>query len=163
MPGVEASTGSLGHGFPYAVGVALGQMIHKRENKVYVLIGDGEAHEGTTWESALVGHNLKLKNLCCIIDYNGSAAQIMPHPDIVKQWKAFGWNVIEVDGHDEVELNSAFELFNNSSTNMPTVIIAYTVKGKGVSFLESHGEWHHKIPNEEEFSAIMEELDCVRR
>ena len=161
VPGVEASTGSLGHGFPYAVGIALGQMIKKRQNKVYVLIGDGEAHEGTTWESALVSHNLELNNLCCIVDFNGSAAQILPHPDMVKQWEAFGWNVIEVDGHDETALNNAFQRFNTFNTKKPTVIIAHTVKGKGVSFLESHGAWHHKIPDEKEFNNIMEELNNV--
>ena len=111
IPGVEASTGSLGHGLPYAVGIALGQKIKKRSNKVYVLVGDGECHEGTIWESALVAQNLNLGNLCVIVDLNGSAAQILPHPDIKRQWKAFGWNVSEADGHNERELDSAFNTF----------------------------------------------------
>lgn len=159
VPGAEASTGSLGHGMPMALGVALGQKILNRTNKVYVLVGDGECHEGTIWESALVGHNLKLNNLCCIVDFNGSAAQILPHPDIAAQWRAFGWNVFEVDGHNEEELDTAFEKFKINDNMMPTVIIAHTVKGKGVSFLECHGPWHSRIPNREEYDAIMKELE----
>jgi len=159
IPGVEASTGSLGHGLPFSLGVALGQKIQNMPNKVYVLVGDGECHEGTIWESALVAQNLKLSNLCCIVDFNGSAAEILPHPDLAKQWGSFGWNVIKVDGHDENELNNAFNRFKTTNTSKPTVFIAHTVKGKGVSFLETHGPWHHKIPNQEEFKAIMEELD----
>ena len=159
IPGVEASTGSLGHGLPYAVGIALGQKIKKRSNKVYVLVGDGECHEGTIWESALVAQNLNLGNLCVIVDLNGSAAQILPHPDIKRQWKAFGWNVSEADGHNERELDSAFNTFKTDETDKPTVIVAHTVKGKGVSFMETHGAWHHKIPNQVQYNEIMEELE----
>ena len=159
IPGVEASTGSLGHGFPYSVGIALGQKIKKRSNKVYTLIGDGECHEGTIWESALVAQKLKLDNLCVIVDLNGSAAQILPHPDINRQWEAFGWNVCEADGHFEIELDSVLEKFKTDDNGKPTAIIAHTVKGKGVSFMETHGPWHHKIPNKEEYNAIMRELN----
>lgn len=159
IPGVEASTGSLGHGFPFSIGIALGQKIKGKATKVYALVGDGECHEGTIWESALVGQNLKLSNLCCIVDLNGSAAQILPHPNIAEQWKAFGWNVLEVDGHNENELNEAFITFKSSRGPKPTVIIARTIKGKGVSFMESHGPWHSKIPNAEEYKAIMAELE----
>ncbi len=158
VPGVEASTGSLGHGLPYSVGIALGMKIQNKPNKVYVLVGDGECHEGTIWESALVAHNLKLNNLCCIVDLNGSAEQILPHPNITKQWRAFGWDILEVDGHNESGLNNSFKQFEISNSNKPTAIIAHTVKGKGVSFLETHGPWHHKIPNPEEYQAIMKEL-----
>jgi len=161
VPGVEASTGSLGHGFPYSVGIALGQKIFKKTNKVYVLIGDGESHEGSVWESVLVAQNMKLDNLCCIVDYNGSAAQILPHPDIAAQWTAFGWTVTVIDGHSSDDINRAFEAFKNNRSGKPFVIIARTVKGKGVSFLETHGPWHHKIPNEMEYKAIMEELEYV--
>jgi len=158
VPGVEASTGSLGHGFPFSVGIALGQKIKNKANRVYTILGDGECHEGTVWESALVAQNLKLDNLCCIIDNNGSAAQIMPHPDFALQWKAFGWNVLSVNGHDPGELDPAFETFKKTANEKPTVIIANTIKGKGVSFLETHGPWHHKIPNPEEYDLIMKEL-----
>jgi transketolase len=159
IPGVEASTGSLGHGLPFAIGIALGQKIQKKGNKVYVLVGDGECHEGTIWESALVGQNLKLDNLCCIVDLNGSAAQILPHPNIAQQWRAFGWSVLEVDGHNENELDKAFDHFKSNDNRRPTVIIAHTIKGKGVSFLECHGPWHSRIPNDEEYRAIIKELE----
>jgi len=158
IPGVEASTGSLGHGIPYSVGIALGQKIKKASNKIYTIVGDGECHEGTIWESALVAQNLKLDNLCIIVDLNGSAAQILPHPDIKRQWEAFGWNVLETDGHDEKQLDNVFNEFKSNGNGKPTAVIAHTVKGKGVSFMESHGPWHHKIPNRLEYKEIMEEL-----
>ena len=159
VPGVEASTGSLGHGFPFSLGIALGHKIRKKMNKIFVLVGDGECHEGSIWESALVAQNLKLDNLCLVIDNNGSAAQILPHPDIKRQWESFGWNVLETDGHDEKDLNRVFKEFRATHNGKPTAIIAHTVKGKGVSFMETHGPWHHKIPNEQEYQDIMKELE----
>ena len=158
VPGVEASTGSLGHGLSFSVGIALGQKISGKPNRVYVLVGDGECHEGTVWEAALVAQNLQLDNLCCIVDLNGSAAQLLPHPDIAGQWKAFGWNVFEVDGHNSHELDLALNQAKETDNERPSVIIAETVKGKGVGFLETHGLWHHKMPNPEEYQAIMKEL-----
>ncbi len=159
VPGVEASTGSLGHGFPFSIGIALGEKIKNKNNKVFVLCGDGECHEGTIWEAALVAQNLRLDNLCVTIDYNGSAAQILPHPDIINQWKSFGWEVAVVDGHSDEELNNAYNYFkNNQNSSKPLAVIANTIKGKGVSFLETHGSWHHRIPNEEEYKKIIEEL-----
>ncbi len=158
IPGIEASTGSLGHGFPLAVGMALGMKIKKRSNHVLTLVGDGECHEGTIWESALIAQNLKLNNLCCIVDFNGSAAQIMPHPNLPGQWESFGWKVIEVDGHDSNDLNNAIQPFMQGAHNQPLAIIAHTIKGKGVSFMEAHGPWHHRIPNSKEYQSIMEEL-----
>ncbi|PKL35244.1 MAG: transketolase [Spirochaetae bacterium HGW-Spirochaetae-1] len=159
VPGAEASTGSLGHGLPFAIGIALGLKIQKKNNKVIVLIGDGECHEGTIWESALVAQNLKLNNLCCIVDFNGSAAQILPHPNMVKQWQAFGWDTREIDGHNKKEIESVLSEFYTKTSDKPFVIVANTIKGKGVSFMEVHGPWHHKIPNSEEFEEIMMELD----
>lgn len=160
VPGAEASTGSLGHGLPFSVGVALGLKIQGKPNKVVTLVGDGECHEGTVWESALVAQNLGLGNLCCIVDYNGSAAQILPHPDIAGQWRAFGWQVQEVDGHDPAAIAVALRPFMASpSAGVPQAVIAHTVKGRGVSFMESHGPWHHRIPNPEEYTAIMLELN----
>lgn len=159
IPGVEASTGSLGHGACYAMGIALGLKIQKKPNRVVALMGDGECHEGTIWEMALVAQNLKLSNFTCIIDFNGSAAQILPHPNIVAQWKSFGWEVFEMDGHDQVSLNKTIDAAMNSKSESPRIIIAKTVKGKGIKFMETHGIWHHKIPNETEYKSIMQELD----
>lgn len=158
VPGAEASTGSLGHGFPSAAGIALGLKIQGRPNRVVALVGDGECHEGTIWETALAAQNMKLDNLLCIVDLNGSAAQILPHPDMAGQWRAFGWDAVEIDGHDQDEIDGALGQFFNGRRERPMVIVAHCIKGKGVSFLETHGPWHHKIPNPEEFKAIMREL-----
>jgi transketolase len=156
VPGVEASTGSLGHGLPTAVGIALGLKIKKIEKKVFALLGDGECHEGTIWESANLATNLKLNNLCAIIDRNKSAQQLMPIENLEKKWEAFGWNTFTFDGHDVDSMSEAFnKKFNNER---PTALIANTVKGKGVSFIEGHGKWHHRIPSDEEFTLIKKEL-----
>ena len=158
VPGVEASTGSLGHGFPFSIGIALGLKIKCKRNKVITLVGDGECHEGTIWEGALVAQNLNLHNLCCIVDYNHSSSQILPHPNLAMQWKAFGWHVLEIDGHEQSDMENAMQSFYAESSDKPTAIIAHTVKGKGVDFLEVHGPWHHKIPNDEEYKRIMKAL-----
>ena len=158
LPGVEASTGSLGHGFPTAVGLALGLKIQKKINKIIVLLGDGECHEGTIWESAHVANNLNLGNICAIIDWNGSAAQLMPKDNLLKKWKAFGWKTFVVDGHSNKELEKTFKKIKFSINGTPSLILAKTTKGKGVPFLEGHGKWHHKLPNEKEQNKIFKEL-----
>lgn len=158
IPGIEASTGSLGHGFPFAVGIALGLRIRNKQNRVYVLVGDGECHEGTIWEAANVANNLQLGNLCVIVDWNGSGAQLMPRDDLPAKWKAFGWNTVLTDGHSEEQIKSALTGVRFSANGVPNVIIAETVKGKGVQMLEGHGNWHHRIPNNEEYRIIMESL-----
>ena len=158
VPGAEASTGSLGHGLPFAVGIALGLRIKGMKNKVYVLVGDGECHEGTIWEAANVANNLQLGNLCVIVDWNGSAAQLMPRDDLPAKWLAFGWKTIIINGHSESDIESALSSINFNSTDAPTVIIAKTTKGKGVPMLEGHGIWHHRIPNDEEYKIIAEAL-----
>ncbi|MDD2886735.1 MAG: transketolase [Aliarcobacter sp.] len=157
VPGAEASTGSLGHGLSFSLGIALGHKINKAENRVFTLIGDGESQEGTIWEAAQVGVNLKLGNLCIIVDNNQSAAQLMPLQNPAKRWEAFGWNVFEIDGHDEQELINIINKIDFKG-NIPSVIIANTIKGKGVKMTEGHGQWHHKIPNKEEYKILMEEL-----
>jgi len=157
VPGVEASTGSLGHGFPTAVGIAFGLKIKKMNNKVYTLVGDGECHEGTIWEAANISSNLKLNNLKVIIDRNQSAQQLMPIENMEKKWEAFGWNTIVFDGHNKLSIKAAFNL--NHENQKPTALIANTTKGKGVSFLEGHGIWHHKIPNDSEYSLIKKDLE----
>jgi transketolase len=155
VPGAEASTGSLGHGFPSAAGVALGLKIQKRPNRVFALLGDGECNEGTIWETALVASKQGLNNLTAIIDLNGSAAQILPVDPLPDKWRSFGWEVLEIDGHNEEHLATAFSSFPQSK---PRAIIAHTVKGKGVPFLEGHGKWHHRIPSEEEQELIFQVL-----
>ncbi|MBI4283923.1 MAG: transketolase [Chloroflexi bacterium] len=158
VPGIEASTGSLGHGLPFAVGITLGLRLRSMNNKVYVLVGDGECHEGTVWEAANVANNLQLGNLCAIVDWNGSAAQLMPRDDLPAKWRAFGWETMVIDGHFETEIHAALDKVKSQPQGTPTVIIAKTVKGKGVPMIEGHGTWHHRIPTEEEFKVIMEAL-----
>jgi transketolase len=155
VPGAEASTGSLGHGLPFTVGIALGNRIQNKDNRYFVVVGDGECHEGTIWESANLARNLQLGNLCVVVDWNQSAMQLLPYDDMPAKWKAFGWNVIVIDGHDENDLQSAFESVKFSIVGVPTVIVAKTVKGKGVPSIEGHGKWHHRIPNQEEYTEIM--------
>lgn len=156
VPGVEASTGSLGHGFPTAAGIALGLKIQQKSNRVFALLGDGECNEGTIWETALVASRQCLNNLTAIIDLNGSAAQILPVDPLGDKWKSFGWEVTEIDGHNEHQLASAFS--SSLIQEKPRVVIAHTVKGKGVNFIEGHGKWHHKIPSQEEQELIFQVL-----
>jgi len=157
-PGVEASTGSLGHGLATAIGTALGLRIKNRGNRVFCLVGDGECHEGTIWESANIAANLKLGNLCVIVDFNRSASQLMPIDKMAEKWRAFGWAVKEVDGHSEYYLRDAFNKIRFTNDGTPHVVIAHTVKGKGVSFIEGHGHWHHKIPDDAEMASMIREL-----
>lgn len=159
VPGAEASTGSLGHGFPFSVGIALGLKIQGRANRVFTLLGDGECHEGTIWEAAAVAANRQLTNLVAIVDWNGSASQLMPVDDLPQKWSAFGWRVIEANGHDQEELSAAFGATSlDSDAQQPLAIILHTTKGKGVSFVEGHGVWHHKIPNESELDQMLAEI-----
>lgn len=156
--GVECSTGSLGHGLPMALGLTLGNRIQARAGRVIVLLGDGEAHEGTTWEAALVAHNLSLSNLLVVVDDNKSAAQICPHPSLERQWEAFGWSVMTMDGHNPTDIAYTLDLAMSVNWEKPTCIIAKTIKGYGVPMLQGHGKWHHRIPNKEEYREIMEAL-----
>jgi len=158
VPGAEASTGSLGHGFPTAVGIALGLKIKKEQNKVFALLGDGECHEGTIWEAANIAANRELNNLCAIVDWNRSAAQLMPQDDLPEKWKAFGWDVHIIDGHSSEDMEKTFKEILMSGNKKPKAIIANTIKGKGISFIEGHGPWHHKVPSDEELELIKNEL-----
>lgn len=158
VPAIEASTGSLGHGFPFAVGMALSSRITKDNlKKIIVLLGDGECQEGTIWEAASVASNQRLGNILAIVDWNGSAAQLQAVENLDLKWKSFGWNVIEVDGHNTQQLMEVMMKYSFLS-DTPTVVIAKTTKGKGVSFLEGHGVWHHRLPNEAEMIEIRKEL-----
>lgn len=156
---IVASTGSLGHGFPMGVGIALGLKIKNKNNKVLILLGDGECQEGTIWESANIAANRKLDNICAIVDWNGSAAQLMPIDKLVKKWAAFGWDVKVINGHSKKDFQKYLtrKIFNNS--NKPKVFLAKTIKGKGIKFMEGHGIWHHKIPSKEQFHHILKILE----
>lgn len=154
VPGVEASTGSLGHGLPMAVGIALGLKIKKSDKRVFVLIGDGEANEGTIWESALVSAHHSLDNLTCIVDHNHSTDRAVDMGNILKKFMAFGWVGQEIDGHNHKDIATSLLRKNTA----PTIIVANTIKGKGVKIFENNPAWHHKTPNNEELVAILKEL-----
>jgi transketolase len=152
--GVESSTGSLGHGLPIGVGLALAYKIKKYKSKVYVVVGDGEANEGTIWESALLAKHHDLNNLYCIVDFNHSTDRAVDLGNLSMKFESFGWNVIEVNGHDHNDLLKAL----TSISGKPTCIIANTIKGKGIPMIENNPEWHHKFPNEEEYQSIINNL-----
>ncbi len=161
-PGVEASSGSLGQGLSLAAGVALGLKMDGRPNRVYCLLGDGELQEGQVWEAAMSAGHYRLDNLCAIVDYNGlqidgQVEQVMGLAPLSEKWRAFRWNAMEVDGHSTIALKNAFGQAANIR-GKPTVLLARTIKGKGVSFMENRAEWHGKAPNREEHQKALDEL-----
>jgi transketolase len=158
VPGVEASTGSLGHGLPFGIGIALGHRLNNMSNRTFIVVGDGECHEGTVWEAANVAANMKLGNVCVVVDWNQSGAQLMPIDDVPARWAAFGWKTTVVNGHSEDEMRAALDAVDFQPEGQPHVIVARTVKGKGVPMIEGHGPWHHKIPSADEYEQIMEVL-----
>lgn len=155
---IMASTGSLGHGLPIASGIALGKKLRSSPSRVYCLLGDGECQEGTVWEAANIAANQQLNNLIAIVDWNGSAKQLMPYEDLEARWKSFGWEVVCGYGHRHLDLSHAFSQALSNSTSKPVVLILKTIKGKGSKLIEGHGAWHHKIPNAEELKRIMKDL-----
>jgi transketolase len=162
LPGIEAATGSLGHGMPMGLGMAMASKILDQPYNVYALLGDGECNEGTIWEAAMLAAGKNIDNLCVIVDFNKWQAtdrtrDVMAFDPIIDKWKAFGWNALEVDGHNIEELLNAFAQFP-SKNGKPTAIIANTIKGKGVSFMEDDNNWHYKIPNTEEVKQSIKEL-----
>jgi transketolase len=163
VPGVEASTGALGHGFPFGVGVALAGKIDRKNCRVFVLVGDGECQEGSVWEAALFAPQHKLDKLTVIVDYNKLQAldkldKIVSLDPLAEKWKSFGWEVKEVDGHNISRLQNIFKSLP-FVPGKPNLIIAHTIKGKGVSFMENVPIWHYRLPNEEETKIICKELD----
>jgi transketolase len=159
--GVEASTGSLGHGLPFAIGVALALKIKKNKNRVYVLIGDGEANEGSIWEAVLIASHHKLTNLTCIIDYNHTTDRVlnlgyeMNVDTLCEKFKAFGWCVYTANGHDF----SYHEMMLTGQSNIqPTVVIMDTIKGKGIKRMENNQAWHHRFPTLQEYNEMITEL-----
>jgi transketolase len=161
-PGVEMSSGSLGQGLSFSIGVALAGRLDKRDYRVYALLGDGECDEGQVWEAAMASAHYKLDNLVAIVDHNdqqidGWNCDVMNLEPLPDKWKAFGWHTIEVDGHNLLQLIAAFEKAKQVKAK-PTAIIAHTIKGKGVSFMERNLDFHGKAPNAAEIEKALEEL-----
>lgn len=153
-PGVEFNTGSLGHGLSYANGVAMAAKLKGEDFKAYCIMGDGEIQEGSVWEAAMSAAQYKLDNVCAIVDFNkvqenGLVSEIKALEPLADKWRSFGWNVIDIDGNDIEAVIKAFEAFKTTK-GKPTVIIANTLKGKGVPFMELKSAWHGKAPNKEQ-------------
>jgi transketolase len=164
-PGIELNTGALGHGLPVAVGIALAAKLSGSRRRVYVLTGDGELAEGSNWEAAMCAAKYQLDNLFVIVDKNrlqlaGLTADIMPLDPLDAKWAAFGFGISECDGHMPEQLIERIEAMQGRQ-GAPQVLIAHTVKGKGVSFIEARPEWHHRVPKGDEILAAMEELNHV--
>jgi transketolase len=162
LAGIEAATGSLGHGLPLGLGMALAGRIQSQSYNVYAVLSDGECNEGSVWESAMLSAAQNVSNLCVIIDFNkwqatGRSQEVMALDPLADKWRAFGWNAVEVDGHSYPELLNALAQFPNAN-GKPTAIIAHTVKGKGVSFMEDDNNWHYRIPTAEEVAQSKIEL-----
>ena len=162
IPGIEAATGSLGHGLPIAVGLALAAKMKGQAYKTYALLSDGECNEGSIWEAAMMASSHKLENLVAIIDFNkwqatGRSEEILSINPLVDKWSSFGWSASELDGND---IPALLEKLKNvpDKSGKPIAIIAHTVKGKGVSFMEDDNNWHYRMPNEEEVEAARKEL-----
>jgi transketolase len=161
-PGIDMTAGSLGHGLSAGLGMALSAKLQHKDYHVFVVIGDGESQEGSIWEAAMAAPRFKLDNLIAILDYNHlqndySVDDIMPIEPVVDKWQAFGWNVIDIDGHHMAQVVQVLE-DAKSHQGAPTIIVANTVKGKGVSYMENVCEWHGKAPCQEEADQALEEL-----
>jgi transketolase len=166
-PGVEVSTGSLAQGFSFAQGVALAGKMEGAAYRVYTLIGDGEMNEGQIWEAALFGAHNHLDNLTALVDVNGIqndnfVKEILATEPIVDKWRAFGWNVADIDGHDVGAIVDALDEAA-ATRGCPTMIVCRTVKGKGVSFMENNPEWHGKAPTKEQLAQALAELEAAHR
>ena len=162
LPGIEMNSGSLGHGLPVAVGMALAGKMDEAPYRTYVVMGDGELAEGSVWEGAMAASHYKLDNLCAIVDRNrlqisGSTEDVMHHDDLAARFTAFGWHVIQVDGHNYDALAAAFDEAK-ATKGIPTVLIADTIKGYGSSIMENKAGWHHHLPNDEEYAQITADL-----
>ena len=160
IPGVEASTGALGHGLSFAIGIAYANKVDDRRSHTYVILGDGECQEGSIWEGALSAPTLELDNMTVVVDYNKLQAMdklenIVNMKPFAEKWKAFGWNVVEIDGHNYKEIREALL---ERQEGKPTLVLANTIKGKGVSFMENDPIWHYRMPNEEELAVLIKDL-----
>lgn len=162
LPGIEMNSGSLGHGLPVGVGMALAAKMDGRDYRSYVFMGDGELAEGSVWEGAMSGGSYQLDNLCALVDRNrlqisGSTEDVMKQDSQEERWAAFGWNVLSLPGNDLIALDSAFTLAAKTK-GKPTVIIANTTKGYGSPVMEHKASWHHHLPNQEEYAQITADL-----
>ncbi|SFQ24118.1 transketolase [Lachnospiraceae bacterium XBB1006] len=167
IPGVEATTGSLGHGLSFAVGIAMAEKYKKTLNRIYVIQGDGECQEGSVWEAALSAAHHKLGNLTVILDRNqlqamGDTEEIVGIESLKEKWESFGFLVTEVDGHDTERLIAVLQKDKRDKTERPRIIIAHTVKGKGISFMENVPIWHYRMPNAEEQIIANQELGITK-
>jgi len=165
IPGVELSTGSLGHGLPVGVGMALGAKMDMKPFRVFVMLSDGDCDEGSTWEAAMFASHHKLSNLVAIVDYNkiqsmDSVSKTLELEPFADKWRSFGWSVREIDGHDHKQIRSVL-IDIPAEPSRPTCVIAHTVKGKGVSFMENSVLWHYRTPQGEEYEAAMRELGVI--
>lgn len=163
IPGVDMTTGSLGQGLSAANGMAIAGKLDNKDYRVYCILGDGEIEEGQIWEAAMASNKYKLDNLCVIVDNNnlqidGTIEEVMSSYPIDEKFKSFGFQIINIDGHDIEEILKAFEVARNVK-GKPTCIIAKTVKGKGVSFMENQAGWHGKAPNEEQYKQAINEIE----
>ena len=159
LPGIEMNSGSLGHGLPVAVGMALAARMDKRPTRVYTIMGDGELAEGSVWEGAMSGGNYALDNLCALVDRNrlqisGCTEDVMKQDSQEERWAAFGWNVLSIPGNDVAAIDEALGLASRTK-GKPTVIILNTVKGYGSPIMEDKAGWHHHLPNAEEYAQIV--------
>jgi len=166
FPGIEASTGSLGQGLSVALGMALGARLDGGKSRVYAIIGDGESEEGQIWEAAMAAPKYALDNLCVVLDHNkgqidGFVRDVMDIEPIAEKWRAFNWNVLAIDGHDYGEIGAAFDKAR-ATKGKPTLIVAETVKGKGVSFMECKIGWHGVAPNKEQLAQAVAELEAAK-
>ncbi|MFH1791123.1 MAG: transketolase [Candidatus Omnitrophota bacterium] len=166
LPGLEISSGSLGQGLSIANGMALADRMDNVKARVYCIMGDGETNEGQVWEAAMTASHYKLDNLCAIIDHNkmqidGFCCEVKDMTNFCSKWSSFGWHVIEADGHDFSQLMDAFDRARQVK-GKPQVIMAHTIKGAGVSFMENKVKWHGVAPKKDEYEAAIKELDGAR-
>ncbi len=165
LPGIEMNSGSLGHGLPVSIGMALASKMDGRTNRVYVVMGDGELAEGSVWEGAMAAPMFHLDNLCAVVDRNrlqisGSTEDVMAHRDLAAKFTDFGWHVISVeDGNDSDQLNDAFEEAKRVQ-GKPSLVIANTIKGYGSAVMENKVSWHHHVPSKEEYAQIMKDFEA---
>jgi len=161
IPGVEAATGSLGHGLPIATGIALANRISSNAKRIFCIVGDGECNEGVIWEAAMFASAARLSNLTVIVDYNkwqatSRTVETLGSIPLSKKWQSFGWNVENINGHSQQEISKSLDA--SRANTGPNAIIANTVKGKGISFMEDDNNWHYKTPNPEEYIKALDEL-----
>ena len=166
IPGIEAATGSLGHGLPMALGMAIARRIKNQNYRTYALLSDGECNEGSIWEAAMLAGGEKVNDLTVIVDFNkwqatGRSKEIMALEPLTDKWKSFGWHVQEIDGHNFEQMKTSFHLAKEKK-DQPSAIIAHTIKGKGISFMEDNNNWHYKIPNEKELNDAIKELELMQ-